>query len=128
MFLQFNFEPCPKGTRANCHFKLKCFDQCASRCILRDIQKPSHKDFACQFSQEIAWVETNGHIAINPESENSPIRSAANACENDSPTDKISRRINLILAWIEQIWRSLTSWPKPAHQVCKALIFEEFYM
>ena len=62
---------------------------------LETVQKASHKDFVCQFNQEIARVETNGHNAINVESESSLIRSAAGRRENDPSTDKTSQTINL---------------------------------
>ena len=45
------------------------------------------------------------------------------------PRTKLHRETQpLIPVWIEQIWRSLISWAKPAHQVCKTLRYEEFCM
>ena len=98
MFLQFKFEPCPNGAHSKCHLKLKCFDPYASDGIFRDIQKAIHKDFVCQFNQQIARVETNGHYATNVESESSPIRTrVASAHENeehDTSTDKTSQSLD----------------------------------
>lgn len=97
MFSQFKFEPCPNGTHTKCHLKLKCFGPYASDGTFREIQKASHKDFVCQFNQEITRVETNGHYALNDESESSPIRSVVSARENeghDTSTDKTSQSLD----------------------------------
>ena len=69
-------------------------DPYASDGTFREIQKASHKDFVCQFNQEITRVESNGHYALNDESESFPIRSVASPREDEgdgTSTDKTSQ-------------------------------------
>ena len=46
-FLQFKFEPCPNGTHAKCHLKVKCFDPFASRVASLGTFRPGQSQILC---------------------------------------------------------------------------------